>query len=133
MLFEDALHDTIKFEKPRMPSSIYKFGEENHHPKEKMKDAFEHGHFVSINDREWQSLKNSNSWSIKSLDDIKKQNIDFTREFNTLQKAIKYNNPIESPTVLQVENDQPYLLDGEIWLMCMKAMGIKPTVYWVNL
>lgn len=133
MLFEDIIREPIRFNKPRIPLSIYKFGEEHQISKDRIKNAFDQGELRPLIDAEWKHLQGSQSWGIESLDDIKKLDIDFTREFNTLQKAMKYKNTVEAPTVIQVKNRKPVLVGDDVWLMCMKAMGLKPMVYWVSL
>lgn len=133
MLFEDIIREPIRFEKPRMPQSIYKFGEEHQISKERMKSAFDGGELRPLGDNDWEHLQGTQSWHIKSLDDIKKTNTDFTREFNTLQKAMKYKNTVEAPTVIQVKNKKPILISDDVWLMCIRAMGVKPMVYWINI
>jgi len=119
MLFEDIIREPIRFNKPRIPLSIYKFGEEHQISKDRIKNAFDQGELRPLIDAEWKHLQ--------------KLDIDFTREFNTLQKAMKYKNTVEAPTVIQVKNRKPVLVGDDVWLMCMKAMGLKPMVYWVSL
>lgn len=86
--------------------------------------AFETGNEVLLSDNIWSKLENTNSYKIKSLKQIDK----LVKNWKPIFNAIKNEEQLPLPMVLEYGEGKYYLVAGNTQLMIYRALEIKPTV-----
>jgi hypothetical protein len=86
--------------------------------------AFETGNEVLLSDNIWSKLENTNSYKIKSLKQIDK----LVKNWKPIFNAIKNEEQLPLPMVLEYGEGKYYLVASNTQLMIYRALEIKPTV-----
>lgn len=140
MLFEIALEEktvqSLRFVPPLLAKEegeLEKASEELGLSLKRLVEAFHLGELRPLSDGDWKRMNNTESWGTTSMEKVKEKSEYYERDFQSLTKAFKQNNSIEAPIVLKRQDATLYLVAGDTRLMCMRAMGIKPSVYVISL
>jgi hypothetical protein len=109
-----------------------------------LKQAYQDGQMVSLDDSIWSILENTDSWEIKQGDWKTVQELATKyneenraqdpkgfgkgRDPSHIKKGLEEGAPMPAPMVLSVDGIY-YLIGGNTRLMVSKAMGIRPKVF----
>ena len=90
--------------------------------------AFIAGNMVVLGDDVWSKLESSDSWEIESLEDAIRLAKEYKKDWEPTLAAIKADEPIDPPLVLNYDKGKYYLVGGNTRLMFYKALGKTPSV-----
>ena len=90
--------------------------------------AFETGRETILSDDIWAKLKNTDSYKIKDLEQAIKIANKNKEDWKSIVNAIQNEEELPLPLVLNWDNEEYYLVDGNTRLMIYKALGVIPVV-----
>jgi hypothetical protein len=90
-------------------------------------DRFHRGKLVSLNDRDWEQMRNTDSWGTVSVGDARALGAVYGRDVARLIDGLSRGAPVPAPIVLG--GDSRYLVAGNTRLMVARALGIRPVVW----
>jgi hypothetical protein len=107
-------------------------------PIEDLRYAFETGQETILNDDVWFKLKNTDSYKIKNLEQAIKLADKYSNEWGNkdwkgILDAIKNEEQLPLPMVLNWDDNKYYLVAGNTRLMIYKALGLQPVVLMAKL
>jgi len=93
-----------------------------------MEYAFNSGGEVVLNDDMWKEMENTKSYTTKTLSDAISHSLKIGIDPKPYIDAIKKQEDIPLPLVLQYAQDKYYLVGGEVILSIYRSLGVIPTV-----
>jgi len=93
-----------------------------------MEYAFNGGTEVVLNDDMWKEMENTKSYNIKVLSDAISHALKIGIDPKPYIDAIKKQEDIPLPLVLQYSQDKYYLVGGEVILSIYRSLGVIPTI-----
>jgi hypothetical protein len=93
-----------------------------------MEYAFNSGGEVVLNDDMWKEMENTKSYNTKTLSDAISHSLKIGIDPKPYIDAIKKQDDIPLPLVLQYAQDKYYLVGGEVILSIYRSLGVIPTV-----
>jgi len=97
-------------------------------PIDDMEFAFNGGTEVVLNDDMWKEMENTKSYNIKVLSDAISHALKIGIDPKPYIDAIKKQDDIPLPLVLQYAQGKYYLVGGEVILSIYRSLGVIPTV-----
>ena len=97
-------------------------------PIDDMEFAFNGGTEVVLNDDMWKEMENTKSYNIKTLSDAISHALKIGIDPKPYIDAIKKQDEIPLPLVLQWQQGKYYLVGGEVILSIYRSLGVIPTV-----
>ncbi len=95
--------------------------------------AFAKGALAELSDADWVNMKNCDShdpsWTIEEV----REHLKVKRDFGRIEQGILAGHSLPAPVVLYRDNEPPYLISGNSRLLGCRALGLRPTVFAVNL
>jgi DNA polymerase III epsilon subunit-like protein len=95
-------------------------------------EHFEDGELISLDEKDWKKLENTDSNKVNNIEDIKQLATKYGKDFDNLYNQITIDKKIEAPIVLYRKRKPPYLIGGNTRLMILKSLGIKPMIWAVD-
>jgi len=95
--------------------------------------AFEAGKEVILGDDIWSKLENTDSYEIKNLEQAIKLADKYKKDWKSIITAIKEEQQLPLPLVLNWADGKYYLVTGNTRLMIYKALNLQPVVLVANL
>jgi hypothetical protein len=102
-------------------------------PLEDLRYAFEAGKEVILSDDIWSKLENTDSYEIKNLEQAIKLADKYKKDWKSIITAIKEEQQLPLPMVLNWADGKYYLVAGNTRLMIYKALNLQPVVLVANL
>jgi 2'-5' RNA ligase len=102
-------------------------------PHRDLHKAFQRARLVPLKHEHWKKLKNTDSWTVKSMGDVEKLANRYGRKTHTIAAAFRSKSPLPAPLVVVDHKGNYHLVAGNTRLMVAKAMGIRPHVYRADL
>ena len=93
-----------------------------------MEYAFNGGSEVVLNDDMWKEMENTKSYTTKTLSDAIAHSLKIGIDPKPYIDAIKKQDNIPLPLVLQYAQDKYYLVGGEVILSIYRSLGVIPTI-----
>jgi len=93
-----------------------------------MEYAFNGGNEVVLNDDMWKEMENTKSYTTKTLSDAIAHSLKIGIDPKPYIDAIKKQEDIPLPLVLQYAQDKYYLVGGEVILSIYRSLGVIPTI-----
>jgi len=97
-------------------------------PIDDMEYAFNGGAEVVLNDDMWSEMENTKSYNTKTLSDAISHALKIGIDPKPYIDAIKKQDDIPLPLVLQWQQGKYYLVGGEVILSIYRSLGVIPTV-----
>ena len=97
-------------------------------PIDDMEYAFNGGNEVVLNDDMWSEMENTKSYNTKTLSDAISHALKIGIDPKPYIDAIKKQEDIPLPLVLQYQQGKYYLVGGEVILSIYRSLGVIPTV-----
>jgi cytidyltransferase-like protein len=97
-------------------------------PIDDMEFAFNGGTEVVLNDDMWKEMENTKSYNTKTLSDAISHALKIGIDPKPYIDAIKKQEEIPLPLVLQWQQGKYYLVGGEVILSIYRSLGVIPTV-----
>lgn len=95
-------------------------------------ENFDDGELISLDEKDWKKLENTDSNKIDNIEDIKVLTTKYSKDFDLIHNKIIVDKKIEAPIVLYRKRKPPYLIGGNTRLMILKSLGIKPMIWAVE-
>ena len=121
---DDAYEKIVKDER----GEIERVAQEFNVPIPDVEYAFIAGNMVVLSDDIWSKLENTDSHSIKSLEDAIALAKQYGKDWKPTLAAIKADKPMNPPLILNYDKDKYHLVGGNTRLMFLKALGKIPKV-----
>jgi hypothetical protein len=112
---------------------IERTSQEFNTPIEDLRYAFETGQETILNDDVWSKLKNTDSYKIKNLEQAIKLADKYKKDWKSILNAIKAEEQLPLPMVLNWGDGKYYLVAGNTRLMIYRALGLQPVVLMAKL
>jgi hypothetical protein len=93
-----------------------------------MEYAFNGGSEVVLNDDMWKEMENTKSYTTKTLSDAIAHSLKIGIDPKPYIDAIKKQEDIPLPLVLQYQQGKYYLVGGEVILSIYRSLGVIPTI-----
>ena len=126
---DDAYEKIVKDER----DEIERVAQEFNVPIPDVEYAFIAGNMVVLSDDVWSKLENTDSYTIKSLEDAIKLAKEYGKDWKPTLAAIKADKAINPPLILNYDKDKYHLVGGNTRLMFLKALGKIPKVLMATL
>jgi len=97
-------------------------------PIEDLRYAFEAGQETILNDDTWSKLENTDSYKIKNLEQAIKLADKYKKNWKKVVDAIKAEQQLPLPMILNYADGKYYLVGGNTRLMIYKALKLQPVV-----
>jgi len=97
-------------------------------PIDDMEYAFNGGNEVVLNDDMWSEMENTKSYNTKTLGDAISHSLKIGIDPKPYIDAIKKQEDIPLPLVLQYQQGKYYLVGGEVILSIYRSLGVIPTI-----
>jgi hypothetical protein len=98
----------------------------------RIKKQFVQKNLQPLSDSVWKKLQNTDSWSIKNLEDVIKLSQEYGRDWESIKNALESNKELPAPIVLR-RGGSYELIGGNTRLMVAKALNIRPTILLIEL
>jgi hypothetical protein len=121
---DDAYQDYVERNRTKIEkaSSVFNL------PIPDMEYAFNGGTEVVLNDDMWKDMENTKSYNMKILEDAISHALKIGIDPKQYIDAIKKQEDIPLPLVLQYAQGKYYLVGGEVILSIYRSLGVIPTV-----
>ncbi len=94
--------------------------------------AFAGGKLEELSDADWTAMKNCDSYDPSwKLEEVR-EHLKMKRDFGRIERGMLAGHLLPAPVVLYRDNEPPYLISGNSRLLGCRALGLRPTIFAVN-
>ena len=125
---------SINFSIPSYEEEEGEFNRYNFSPQEieTLRSQFTQNNIKTLTDSVWSKLGNTDSWEVKSLEDVKNYAEEYGKNWERIADAVKNNATLPAPIVLHKDGKYE-LIGGNTRLMVLKALKKVPKVLMLEL
>jgi hypothetical protein len=91
-----------------------------------LKKAYTTSKLISLNDRDWKNMENTDSWNVGTFENIQKI-IKGDRNITVIINEF-FSNSVRAPIAIRLGEGQLYLVGGNTRLMAASVLGVKPKI-----